>query len=226
MRRAASIVGLAVGLWGALTGCGTETGNPEELTLEWNARTSEPEAVGLRTPGSELTVGSVWLRLGDLTLAGDCGGDRVERTFDGLGFGDHADVEAAEQPLSVPFSDACELRTTLVADAGGAGEPEGVRGAAAALEGTLADGRGVLAALDADLPLVLRLGDEALPEQGAWLVTFDVAGWVEPADLTTDEDPVEVGGPGLADRIRASVALHHDVDGDGVLDAGEPRLDR
>ncbi|MEQ1565539.1 MAG: hypothetical protein ABMA64_07875 [Myxococcota bacterium] len=216
----------------SLLACGTETGNPEELAFEYNARSSAPEVIGLRSPGSAARVDSVWLRLGPVELTGDCDDERGERSYVGLGFADHADEQPALQQLLVPFDTTCSVALSLEPDASATGEPAGVGGAALALQGTLADGRPFLVRSDEPMAWSFPLRDEPVPEAGAWLLSFDVAEWLDegalaavPGDeltVSATENPALLDA--LLDRVAGGLTLHLDDDRDGGIDPGEDLL--
>jgi hypothetical protein len=230
----ARVLVLALGSVPALLACGTETGNPEELELGYNARTTEPGEVGLQTPADGATVDAVWLRLGPVTLLGDCARAPAERTFGGLGFADHAGPEAAFQQLRVPFRSACGLATSLEVGPDAPADPPGYAGVALSLEGTLGDGRPFSVASETPLDLYLPLADVDLADQGSWLVTFDVARWLDVDALTAlPGDEVRVAADEHADELQAvlarvpeGLAVHHDADGDGQVGPDEARLDQ
>jgi hypothetical protein len=218
----------------ALGGCGTETGNPEELLpLAYDARTTAPGVVDIGE-GAATVVTGVWLGLGPVLLAGELGGERVERTFDGIGFADHAGPEVARQELEVDLAQPDELRTSFVSGAPTGEAPAEVDGAAVGIVGTLPDGRAFSVRVDEEVAVGLELPSAALPEEGGWLLTFDLAVWLDVdaiaalpgdpvvADAITAPDLVE----DLVQRLEAGLALHHDLDGDDAIDPGEPRLDQ
>lgn len=213
-------------------GCGTETGNPDLVFLSYNARSTDPEDVALGE-GEGLVVDSVWLRLGPVRLTGDCDGDPVEATYDALGFADHADPAAVVQELEVRTETTCRLETSFDVDGLATNEPPDVAGTAVALTGTLADGRAFEILVREPLALALGLDDEPAPAGGTWLLSFDVATWIDPAALAAvASDPVIVSADenaevytGILDRLTAGVQLHHDADADGQVDPDERRLD-
>jgi hypothetical protein len=231
-RRYGQLVGLAAVMVPWLLACGTETGNPEELDFEYNARTSAPERIGLRSPGSAAQVDSVWLRLGPVKFTGDCDGQRGERTYAGLGFADHADDEPALQQFLVPFGSTCALSTTLEADPDATAEPAALGGAALALQGTLVDGRPFLVLSDEPMEWSFPLRDESVPETGAWLLSFDVAEWLDEGALATlPGEALRVTATenaevldALLDRVEGGLTLHLDDNSDGHIDAGEDLL--
>jgi hypothetical protein len=216
-----------------LAGCGTETGNPDLLFLSYNAWTSDPEAVSLQPQQAQSVALSVWLRLGPIRLEGDCQDEPVLSTHDALGFADHAEPGAASQELEVPTETTCRVETSF--EQGQApGEPEPVAGTSVALLGELADGRAFQVLIREPVPVELQLEDEPVPADGGWLMSFDVATWLDPSALAAlPGDPVVVSADDNADvyadvlaRLAPGVQLHHDEDGDGEVDPGERRLDR
>ncbi|MEZ4240748.1 MAG: hypothetical protein R3F59_32260 [Myxococcota bacterium] len=224
-------LGLEAALLG-LAACGTETGNPDLLALSYNARTTAPAEVSLERddPGAA-DAEQVWLRLGPVRLEGDCDSDPVQARYDALGFADHAHPDAAVQALAVTAATVCRVETSF--DAGPASST-GLDAASVALAGTLSDGRAFEVLLDEAVALSFSLDDEPLPDRGGWLLSFDVATWIDAdALLALPGDPVTVTAAdhadvldALHDRLRDGVALHHDADGDGQVDPGERRLDR
>ena len=217
--------------------CGTETGNPELLALSYNARSTEPDVVALDDAGSPaeaVLVDAVWLRLGYVRLTGDCDGEPVETRYDPLGFADHGHPDAAVQALAVTAETVCSVETSFDVLDDATGEPAPVAGTAVGLLGTLPDGRAFEALVRDPVAIALTLDDEPLPDEGSWLVTFDVATWVDAdALLALPGDPVVVSDDGnvaaydaLVERLVDGVQLHHDADGDGRVDPDERRLDQ
>jgi len=209
-------------------GCGTETGNPEGMSVElgYNARSSRPDVVGF-DEGAEIVVDTVWLRLDAVTLT-PC--DGPEATFAGLGLADHGGVEAATQVLPVDSARFCGVSTRAAVAAPGPDEPEVVGGAAIVIEGRRGGGRPFVVAVDEPVDLGVLLDGAPPPSDGRWLLSFDVATWLDPDELGALPDAsVEVGGTALwslVDRLADGVSLHLDRDGDGSVDPGEERLDR
>ena len=219
-----------------LGACGTETGNPDLVFLGYNARSTDPATVALGEAdgdGGALGVESVWLRLGPVRLTGDCDGEPVEATYDALGFADHADPAAVVQELEVRTDTTCRVETSFDVDGAATNEPPDVAGTAVALTGTLADGRAFEILVREPIPLVLALADEPAPAEGSWLLSFDVATWIDASALgALDGDPVIVSADenagvygAVVDRLQAGVQLHHDTDDDGQVDPDERRLD-
>lgn len=224
------MMGLAMMGWLAFVGCGTETGNPAgDVSLLYNARSQVPELVSLE-PGADTTsVSAAWLRLDPVELSLDCKG-KPDATFDALGLADHAGDDAFEQLSTIPDGPYCALETTFVVDE----EGEGIAaGASIALEGTLADGRAFEVVVPETVDVSLDIDGAVRPDAGSWLITFDVGTWLDPdalADLPGD--PVSVSPTDhaavydtLLERIAPGVQLHLDVDGNGAVDAEDPRLD-
>ncbi|MEN0068321.1 MAG: hypothetical protein AAGA48_39745 [Myxococcota bacterium] len=218
--------------WLALTGCGTETGNPEaEASLLYNARSKVPEVISLEPDSAGTSVSSVWLRLEAVTLSANCDADDDDAfAFDPLGLADHAGKEAVVQDVLVPNDVYCGLTTALIPGEDGPGR---TAGASVVVEGLLTDGRAFAVVLDDTFDLTLDLDAEAPPEEGGWLLSFDVGTWIEPSELIgLQGDPVVVSSNENADvlaaisaRIADGVQLHHDVNANGLIEAEEPRLD-
>lgn len=220
-------------LFAQLGGCGTETGNPELVVLSYNARSSAPDEVALGTQTDTLSVGSVWLRLGEIALTGNCEETPVEVVRAGIGFADHADPAAFVQQLEIRAESICTLETSLDPDAAAVGEPPEVAGTAVALVGTLSDGRAFEVLVRETIALSLVLDDEPIPAEGSWLLSFDVATWIDVGALIAlDGDPVTVSSDthadvyaALVERFADGVQLHHDADDDGAVDPDERRID-
>lgn len=216
---------------GLMLACGTETGNPDgELILSYNARTSNPDQVAIREDGTESRVDEVWLRLDDVHLDG-CFVEEAE-VLPGIGFADHGGADAAQQDIALTDLEYCGLRTRFVL--GGAGEEdEDIAGSAIALRGSLADGRSFLVRIDQEIELDIALGEVAIVLAPEWLLSFDVAAWIDPAELDALEgDPIVVDAATHAEvlqriqaRIVSGVQVHADVDGNGQLDPGDARID-
>lgn len=221
---------IVVGLSFALA-CGTETGNPDgELTLSYNARTSDPDAVSVREDGTESRVDEVWLRLADVEFEG-CVVEEVE-TLEGIGFADHGGEEPARQEISLTDFEYCGLRTRFVVGAAG-GEAPDIAGSAISLRGTLSDGRAFLVRIDEEIEVDLPLQEVPILQSPNWLLSFDVATWIDPSELLALEgDPVLVDSTtntgalaAIESRILAGVQVHADAGGNGQLDPGDLRLD-
>ncbi|MEQ1501341.1 MAG: hypothetical protein ABMB14_03880 [Myxococcota bacterium] len=225
---------IAAWLVALLTGCGTETGNPNLLFLGYNARTSDPTAVALDGDPGPVEVDTVWLRLGPVSITGDCDVDAVVETFDGLGFADHADPAPVVQQLSLDADAACAVATSFDVDPTATGEPADIAGTAVGITGLLDDGRAFVVAIDQPIALSFTLADEAVPEDGEWLMSFDVATWLGGAVSTAlDGDPAVVSADSnaaayatIVDQLGEGTQLHLDADEDGQVDPGERRLDR
>ncbi len=225
MRRIVLLLVAPAAVLASLAACGTETGNPEAtVEVEYNARSTDPDLVEL--------VDGVWLRIDVLALSGGCGGP-ADAVVPALGWADHSGADAAVQAVDVPNVPYCTLATSFFADAGATGEAPELQGASVALTGTLDDGRAFRVVLREDVPLELTLDDAEPPDVGAWLLSFDVATWLDLGALEAlPGDPVVVDedtNPALLDEVRARLAdgvqLHHDADRNGRVDPGERRLD-
>lgn len=214
-----------------LGGCGGGAIEPD-FVLSYNARTSKSGVI-LGEQADRFSVSSVWLRLGEVTLTGDCGDAPIETTTDALGLVDHVDPAAEVQHLDVEASTICALDTTLVVDPEATDDPEEVAGAAAALLGTLADGRAFQVLIREEIPLSLVLADEPVPATGNWLLSFDVAAWLDAKALAEPSGfPIIVSSntnpgiyAGILARLIYGVQLHLDADNDGQVDVTERRLD-
>jgi len=221
----ASMALVAVALWG---GCGTETGNPEgmqQVDLAYNARSSQPEQVGF-DEGAEIVVDEVWLRLANVSVQ-PC--DRSAVGFDGLGLADHGGVEAAAQRLEVDDTALCGVSTLAdVAAEVDAGEPEVVDGAAVTIVGHRADGQPFVVRVDTPVDLGVELAGERPPSEGRWLLTFDVATWLDAGELLAlPDEQLELDGQALSsvvDRLADGVQLFVDLDEDGLVDPDEPQV--
>jgi hypothetical protein len=218
------------------SGCGTETGNPEGATVElgYNARTSRPEAVGFE-PTSRVQVDAVWLRLADAHLEPSCPGESLR--FDGIGLADHAGKTAAWQELAPVEGDAvassyCGVGTWARVIDDGSDDPEEVDGASIALTGWLQDGRPFAVQIHRDIDLGVRVDPGVDPTEASWLMTFDVAAWLDPDELETLEGDVVVLDDRspvvdrIAERLLDGVQLHQDFDHDGAIDRADVRIDR
>ena len=215
-----------------LLGCGGSEVE-RDFVLAVNARTSTPNTIGLGTYVDRVSVGSVWLRLGEVTLTGDCGAEPVETTVEALGLLDHADAAAVTQKLDVAADTICTVDTTLEIDPEATDEPEGVAGTSVAVLGELVDGRAFEVLIREEIPLSLVLEDEPVPDAGTWLLSFDVAAWLDPAGMsavsgfpitvTADTNPALYSG--LLARLVYGVQIHLDADDDGVVDPTERRID-
>ncbi|MEM6927193.1 MAG: hypothetical protein AAF602_09705 [Myxococcota bacterium] len=217
-----------------LVGCGTEIGNPEgDVTVLYNARSQVPE-VSLEPGAPGTTVSAVWLRLESVALTRACKSDQVEAVaLDPLGLADHAGDEPFLQEPRIPDGPYCSLVTGFVP--GNDGPNELTRGASMALEGTLADGRPFTVIVDEPVGLALDLDNVPRPEkdEGAWLISFDVGTWIDPAELSgLSGDRVVVSAGSNVDvydamvaRIADGVQLHLDRGFDGSIDDGDTRLD-
>jgi hypothetical protein len=226
-------VGVAL-VWGH-GGCGTETGNPDGGVVElgYNARTSNPDAVGFE-PTSRLQVDAVWLRLGDAHLDVGCPGETLR--FDGIGLADHAGKTAAWQEL-VPeegegASGYCGVGTWARGLDDPSDDPFQVAGASMSVTGWLQDGRPFTLRVRRDVDLAVEVDPELDPSEASWLMTFDVASWLVPEELEALPDAVlelddggEVGRR-FVDRIADGVQLHQDFDHDGAVDRDDQRIDR
>jgi hypothetical protein len=212
--------------------CGTETGNPELVVLEYNARSTDPDEVALGD-GDGTTVEAVWLRLGPVELVSGCGEGEVAAATDALGFADHADPAPAVQELEVEAATVCRLETSFdVAGGAPSGEPEPVAGTSVALTGVLPDARAFEVLVREPVALTLAIPDEPVAD-ASWLLSFDVATWIDadalvalpgdPVTASVDQN-VEVW-QAVIDRLQSGVQLHEDTDGDGQVDEGERRLD-
>ncbi len=201
--------------------CGTETGNPEGMVVLAYDATSSDLARASFEAGSRAQVDGVWLRLEQTTVA-VCDDD--DQRFPGIGLGDHAGPEPAFQTLDgLPDAPACGL-SIAAAPADGAGDPEGVDGAAAAVLGRLGDGRPFVVRWDEPVDLGVALDAQPLPVDGGWLLTFDVATWLDVDALEADPaDSITLTGDPA--RLTDGLGLVEDLDGDGLIDAGEGRLD-
>ncbi len=214
-----------------MVGCGTEVGNPEgDVPVLYNARSQLPD-VSLEPSASTTTVTAVWLRLDAvaLTTCKSVGSQSV--ALDPLGLADHAGDEAFEQVATVQDGPWCSLVTALVP--GETGPTELTRGASMVLEGELVDGRSFAIVVDEPIGLALHLDEPVRPEEGAWLLSFDVGAWIDPEELTAaTDDPVIVSATehtgvydAVVSRLPDGVTLHHDREADGVVDEGDRRLD-
>jgi len=219
MTKPLMMIGLLLG------GCGTETGNPEGMSVElaYNARSSRPEVVGF-DDGAAVVVDTVWLRLDEVTLDG-CGAQL--ETYPGLGMADHAHVEAAAQTLDSSFATFCGV-STLAAPGATDGEPAHIQGASIVVEGHLDSGEAFVLRIDDAVDLGVALDGQTPPAEGSWLLTFDVAAWLDPADLTVldDEGVVEVNAVPFRERLADGVSLHVDANGNGQVDPGELEVAR
>lgn len=215
-----------------LGACGTETGNPEFLDFEYNATTSEPGRVRLGPSEGGVSVDTVWLRLADVTFV-DCSG--VPRgTLAGLGFADHGGDDAALQGIELADVAYCGLRTRLFEQPDPQVEPEAIAGASIALSGTLLDGRAFSITSHQTLDIELELASVAPPMEGGWLLAFDVAAWVDEETLgDTLANPVVIDADAqpeiltaFEDSVRSGIRLHHDLNGNGQVNDGEPVIGR
>jgi len=217
------------------TGCGTETGNPEGYAVElgYNARTSQPEAVGFE-PTSRVQVDAVWLRLADAHLEASCPGEPSR--FDGIGLADHAGKTAAWQELAPSESEAaasyCGVGTWARVVDDGADDPAEVDGASVAITGWLQDGRSFAVQIHRDIDLAVQVDPDVDPTEASWLMTFDLATWLDADALEAlSDDAIWVDdrtavGEGIADRMLDGVQLHQDFDHDGAIDRDDVRIDR
>ncbi|MCA9570531.1 MAG: hypothetical protein KC656_21965, partial [Myxococcales bacterium] len=153
---------LAAGLLASVA-CGTETGNPEQVALAYNARTSAPEVVGLRD-AAPLTVDGVWLRLSAVELQA-C--DDGQAAFPALGLADHGGDDAALQTLLLPPGPWCGLHTTF-ATGEGTEDPPAIQGASVGLLGTLGD-RELQVVTTRTIDVELELPAIEAPTTGGWL---------------------------------------------------------
>jgi hypothetical protein len=233
-----SSLALVLSLAALTQGCtgGTETGNPPFTgALSYTGFSSQPERIGVRSAGTELTVRQAWLDLDDVSLSasGGCGlSDAAALTLPSLGVGDHAagvhvvtrfeGTSAAFCHLDLPF-----LRT----GAPGSG-PDELAGNSLLLRGELADGTAFSIASPQTPVVELEAGNGGFrlePDQARLLLAFDFASWLAGLDLASAE---RVGGVISVDpehnvallaafqqRLSAGVSLHRDPDGDGALEA-------
>lgn len=210
-------------------GCGTETGNPE-LTVAYNSTTSAPARVSLDATAGTTSVERLWLRL-DAVEFDDCDG-AAQASLDALGFADHAGPEAARQSLELPEVRYCQLKTRLFAVDPPSDEPTAVAGSSVAVSGTLPDGRAFELVSFTEVPLTLTLDMNSLPDEGAWLITFDLATWLDPIDLASlPGDPVRIDAatqPALLEQFLSGLAggieVIEDTNDNGHFDAGETIL--
>jgi hypothetical protein len=220
------------GLWTLLVACGTETGNPEMIPLTYNATTSAPARVAIGSSDSaDVRVETVWLRLEDVTLTA-CD-DSVSQTAPGLGLADHGGPDAALQTVELADTTWCGLSTALRGAPDAVDEPVGIAGSAVAISGTV-DGRAFSILSTADVELDLALPDIPRPDDGSWLLGFDVAEWIdvdalralpgEPIVVDADTEPAFLEA--FEGRLAAGVHLWADRDGDGQVDDDDERLDR
>jgi hypothetical protein len=195
--------------------CGTETGNPDEMVdVGFNARSSSADVV-LGEDG-RIRVDAVWLRL-ERTILQPC--DAAAINYPGIGLGDHAGVDPAWQSLLAPDRAYCGLG----AQAKGSDAPDdAIGGAAVFVQGRLADGRPFEVSWPEAIELVVQA--EALPTDVPWLVTFDVALWLDIAALEDAPEPI-VRLQGDPSRLLEGLALHADDNGSGTVDPDEERLD-
>lgn len=209
---------------------GTETGNPEELTFEYNATSSDQARVRLGESTGGISVDTVWLRLGDVEFV-DCN-DEVRGTLTGIGFADHGGEEAALQNLTLPDVSYCGLRTQLFDTEGSPDEPAEISGSALSLSGTLADGRPFRVTIDEPIPIQLALPQARLPGENAWLIAFDMAAWLDGDSLDNvpgDEVIVDAENhqwllESFINRVSNGTSLFVDEDANGQVDEGEEEI--
>jgi hypothetical protein len=214
-------------LCATLTACGTETGNPEFLEFEYNATSSDPATVRLGESEGGTAVDTVWLRLGDVSFT-DCAGE-TRGTLQGIGFADHGGEEAALQSIALADVDYCGLQTQLFVDPNPIEEPEAIAGSSVSVSGVLTDGRSFRITSHADLLLELDLQEATIPTQGAWLLAFDLAAWIDDSELKSlpGEEVIVDSGPVLQafeESISSGATLIHDANENGLVDDGEPKL--
>ncbi|HVY25314.1 MAG TPA: hypothetical protein VHB79_02140 [Polyangiaceae bacterium] len=224
-----------------LGGCtsGTETGNPSfGAALSYTGYSSQPDAIGVRQPGSRATVDNAWFDLEQVTVAqrGACGidGDEVFE-IPALGLGDHAAGNHNSTVFEGRPGAFCEVELPL-ARVTESGAPVALEGHALLLEGTLADGTAFSIVSDATPTVVLSAAaggfelDAASPDA---LVAFDFASWLGDIDFDgaqrkNGELVISVAEnsellAAFDARLASGIALYRDRDADGVLDA-KPEL--
>jgi len=213
-------------------GCGTETGNPEgDVSVLYNARTRAPEVVSLEPVPDRTVVSAVWLRLDPVQLLANCAIEGPPVALGALGLADHGGEEAFLQSARIPEGPYCGLTTSFVP--GSEGPTPETAGASVVIEGALADGRGFVVVVDEAIDVARELDRAVRPDDGAWLVSFDVGRWIDPAELSELEgDPVVVSSEvnpealdAILTRVPAGVQLHHDRGIDGIVDPEDRRLD-
>jgi hypothetical protein len=232
----------------ALTqGCtgGTETGNPPFTgSLSYTGFSSEPERVGLRQVGTELTVRQAWLDLDEVTLlaGGGCGlADGASLTLPGIGVGDHAAGVHVVTRFEATSAAFCTLDLPFVRAAAPSGGPDELAGNSVLLRGDLADGTAFSIASRQTPVVELEAGNGGFrleAEQARILLAFDFAAWLAGLDfaaaerldgvISVDRERNVALLEAFEQRLSGGVSLHRDPDGDGTLEAGsqpiaEPR---
>lgn len=213
-----------------LGGCGPKY---PDLLLGINTRTSQPSTVVLGEQADRLSVSSVWLRLGDIAITGDCGTIPVETVWPGLGLVDHADAAAVKQTLETGVETACLVETSLVADPEATDDPGDLAGASVALLGNLPDGRAYEIYVRETIPLSFTLEREEIPEPGSWLISFDVAAWLDEASISavsgfpivSDAETNPAILSGMMARLPYGIQMHLDANDDGQVAVDERRID-
>jgi hypothetical protein len=243
-----STLGLTLSLAVLASACtgGTETGNPPfSGALSYRGFSSEPDRIGVRSAGSELSVRQAWLDLDSVSFSarGDCelAEEDAALTLPGLGVGDHAAGVHVVTHFEAPPASFCRIQLPFVrADAPGSG-PNEVAGNSVLLLGELADGTALSIASQRAPVVELQAvagGFRLDAEQAELLFAFDFAAWLKGVDLAGAErtaGAISIDGEHNAALLEAfernlslGVSLHRDRDGDGQLDVdsqpiAEPR---
>jgi len=227
-------------------GCssGTETGNPPfQAELSYRAISSAAVLIGVRDPGSQAVVESVWLDLDTVALisAGHCAqAAPMEVSVPALGIGDHATGQHNWTQFELAAHEFCALDLPFARAAHGEirnGVPPALEEHSVMLSGVLADGT-PFTLLSAATPTVRLRADaesfEISAEQAKTLITFDVATWIaniDWANATRVDGAIDISAndnPALLAQFESNlargVALYRDADGDGNLDATPLRL--
>lgn len=217
-----------------LAGLGGCSGKDEsDFVMAYDVRTSAPSTVAIGTQTGRLAVTEAWLRLSPPAFVGDCEFAPLESNGPAIGFVDFAASEPIRQELTFPTRSICTISTAFVPDLEATSEPIEISGTAAAILGTLPDGREFQVLIREEIPFELVLESELVPEEGTWLLSFDVAAWLDIAQLEAVSGfPVIASADtnvgvysGILARLVYGVQLHEDLDDDGQVDLDERRLD-
>jgi hypothetical protein len=217
-----------------LAGIGGCSGKDDPaFVLAYDVRTSAPSTVALGTQPGRLAVSEAWLRLAPLGFVGDCEFAPLESDAPGIGFVEFVESEPVAQTLTFPTRSLCTISTALVPDPEATDEPIEIAGDAGALLGTLPDGRAFEVHFREEIPIELVLENELVPEEATWLLSFDVAAWLDIGELEAVSGfPVIVSADtnvgiysGILARLIYGIQVHEDLDVDGQVDLDERRID-
>ena len=226
-------------LFGLLSGCVTETGNPElDVQLRAGANSSRDRVAVSSLP--TVTVESAWVILGDVRLVEGSAcdtPDEIEHTAEGP-FETNLLAEVPEV-IHIPAvgTDYCRVRVRLDDANGLAAGPDGLDDHSVYLSGTRGDGLPFVIRSRSGFEVDLRSRGEPFSlEVGAadLLLAFDLGTWLDGVDLdgatptdgvvTVDEDHEPDLLDAFEDAVDAAMALLRDPGSDGQLDDDDELL--